>query len=137
MGWVQSCIANIELNKTSYHNTFDVERDIETNEEVIDIIKNRILRYAITNPKDYMSGDSSFEETLSEIDSNIKADLEELSELIWKNFKLGYFKSFWETRSGEFTENPDYKENIKNFVKTYIIPEIDWQKELKNKKGSE
>lgn len=137
MGWCQSFTANIELNKTSYHSSYEVDSKIEDNNSLKELYKKNLIKYAITNPKDYVEEEMNYSETLDYITNEVERILEDYDNLCVENYILDLFSKNWDIRSGDYTYNSEYKENIKKFIKENILPEINHQKYLKQQKGSD
>ena len=133
MGWIQSCIASLEFNKTSFSSEGDVEDEIRQNEDTIKYLTNCLVAYVASNPRDHKKDDESFEETIERLGNKVQNIVKDIVELSEESTRFQLLKDNWDLRDGDYTYNPQYRENLKKFIQEEVLPSLNWQEELKAK----
>ena len=134
MGWETNVPTMLSFNKETYRSIYEVETAIEEVKEEIQNMKEDLLIYVMGDIKTFLEDD----ETPMSFKYRVKELIEEIENYAIKLFKLECLLENFKCVGGDFVENPNYEESIKEWMKdSYINGNIEYYNEQKNERAKE
>lgn len=125
MGWQTSTITQLIFNRETYNNIYQVENEIKNNDKTIQNIKEELYTMTTSRPEDLLIHNEDMD--LLSLQRETKDKLEILEECIIENYKLECLKETFKLRDGDFIENTNRKQNIKDWlIDNYILDKSDF-----------
>lgn len=125
MGWQTSTITQLIFNRETYNDIYQVENEIENNDKTIQNIKEELYTMTTSRPEDLLIHNEDMD--LLSLQRETKDKLEILEECIIENYKLECLKETFKLRDGDFIENTNRKQNIKDWlIDNYILDKSDF-----------
>jgi hypothetical protein len=126
MGWETNVPTMISFNKETYSDLSSVNDRINKEIEVMDYCLDEMLVLLLASPVDIVKTDEEIN-SISGIKNKFKELLDTYVESEVNIFKLRCLKDNFKCVGGDFIENPNYKEGIKEWVKKEgILDNIDY-----------
>ena len=99
--------AEIYFSRETYNSLYKVDESIEECDADIHTMESLITAWAFGKPTDFIASGTNVE-TAEGLLARIKQVLEDYRETVIDRYKLELLKENWETRHGDFVDNPDY-----------------------------
>ena len=125
MGWETNVITQISFNKETYDSIYKVKDDIDFCNKRIQEIVNKLMVYSTSRPQDILINRG--EATLETIQEDVEEMLDLLEEYFVRKNDLEILKDNFKCVDGDFIDNPNRKENIKQWlIDNYILDKSDF-----------
>ena len=131
MGWETNVITQIVFNKETYDSIYKVEEEIDFCNRRIQEIGNKLMIYSTSRPEDILLNKK--EDTIENIQEDVRDMIYSLQEYFVKRYALEALKNNFKCVDGDYVDNPDRKENIKNWlIDNYILDKEDINENVDN-----
>ena len=125
MSWETNVITQISFSKETYDSIYKVEDEIKYYNKRIQDIVNKLMIYSTSRPQDILLNRG--EATLETIQEEVEDMLDLLEEYFVKRSDLTALKENFKCVNGDFIDNPNRKENIKQWlIDNYILDKSDF-----------
>lgn len=109
MSWYTTCKGEIGWCRRTYNEKYEVENDIKENKEIIERCKQDLAMLAAGHPRDLLHckdcGDYELD-PMNVLSTRLSEIWEEYEDAVIDNYKLNFLLENWDTRDGDFVENP-------------------------------
>ena len=125
MSWETNVITQISFSKETYDSIYKVEDEIKYYNKRIQDIVNKLMIYSTSRPQDILLNRG--EATLETIQEDVEDMLDLLEEYFVKRNDLEALKNNFKCVDGDFIDNPNRKENVKQWlIDNYILDKEDF-----------
>ena len=125
MGWETNVITQISFNKETYDSIYKVKDDIDFCNKRIQEIVNKLMVYSTSRPQDILINRG--EATLETIQEDVEEMLDLLEEYFIRKNDLEALKDNFKCVDGDCIDNPNRKENVKQWlIDNYILDKSDF-----------
>ena len=114
MSWKTNVITQISFNKETYDSMYKVEDEIDFCNRRIKEIGNKLMMYSTSRPQDILLNRE--EDTLETIQEDVEDMIDLLEEYFVKRNDLEALKNNFKCVDGDFIDNPNRKENVKQWL---------------------
>lgn len=114
MSWQTNVITQISFNKQTYDSMYKIEDEIDFCNKRIKKIVNKLMLYSTSRPQDILLNRE--EDTLETIQEDIEDMLDLLEEYFVERNNLKALKNNFKCVDGDFIDNPNRKENVKQWL---------------------